>query len=82
MAFSTVPAQVPACPVPTQLRFRDLKARGIVGNWVTLRHWVNKRGFPPGRRVGNTRLWDEPAIAAWLDALPSETKPGPVRAPE
>jgi hypothetical protein len=69
---------VPAMPlVPTQLRFCDLKARGIVRNWVTLRHWVNKRGFPPGRRVGNTRLWDEPAVAAWLDALPTETKPWP-----
>jgi hypothetical protein len=64
--------------LPTQLRFRDLRARGIVRNWVTLRHWINKRGFPPGRKAGpNTRLWDEPEIAAWLESCPTETKPGP-----
>jgi hypothetical protein len=61
--------------LPVQLRFNDLKSRGIVTNWVTLRHWINKRGFPPGRRVGNTRLWAEPEVATWLSGLPADTKP-------
>src|SRR5262249_24072358 len=34
------------------LRFRDLKARGIVGNWTTLLRRIQHRGFPPGRLLG------------------------------
>jgi len=62
----------------TQLRFRDLKARNIVTNWVTLNNWIEKEGFPPGRLVGpNTRLWDEPEVVAWLDARPTARRPNP-----
>jgi len=61
--------------LPTQLRFRDLKARGIVTNWVTLRNWIANEGFPAGRMAGaNTRLWDERAVVAWLDSRPSAPK--------
>ena len=61
-----------------QLRFRDLKARGVVMNWVTLRNWIEHEGFPPGRMAGpNTRLWDEPAVAAWLASRRIESKPWP-----
>ena len=28
---------------------RDLKERGIVGNWTTLSSWIAKHGFPAGR---------------------------------
>ena len=28
------------------LRFRDLKARGIVTNWTTLTNWIKREGFP------------------------------------
>jgi predicted DNA-binding transcriptional regulator AlpA len=66
--------------LPTQVRFRDLKARGIVRNWVTLRNWVNTRGFPQGRKPGgNTRTWTEDEIAAWLATCPVDTKPWPSR---
>ena len=42
------------------LRFADLKARGIVSNWVTLERWKRLYGFPPGRLIGpNTRAWEE-----------------------
>ena len=54
------------------LRFRDLKARGVVNNWVTLANWINNEGFPAGCLAGpNTRLWDE---------LASPSLPGPRRA--
>ena len=49
------------------LRFADLKARGIVGNWMTLRRWIEREGFPPGVKLGpNTRAWAEGEIDEWL----------------
>jgi predicted DNA-binding transcriptional regulator AlpA len=48
------------------LRFSDLKRMGVVGNWQTLNRWIEKEGFPPGIKVGNTRLWLESEIDAWL----------------
>jgi predicted DNA-binding transcriptional regulator AlpA len=56
----------------TFLRFKDLKARGIVGNWPTLLRWIKDEGFPPGRYLApNTRAWSEAEIEAWLAARPS-----------
>jgi predicted DNA-binding transcriptional regulator AlpA len=66
-----------------QLRYRDLKERGLFNNRVTLGLWIKEQGFPPGRLVGpNTRLWDEAEIAAWLASRPTEPKaaPEPIRA--
>ena len=49
------------------LRFRDLKARGIVNNWTTLRNWQKREGFPPGILLGpNSRAWAEDEIERWL----------------
>jgi predicted DNA-binding transcriptional regulator AlpA len=48
------------------LRFRDLKRMGVVSNWQTLKRWVEKEGFPPGIKIGNTRLWPESEVMAWL----------------
>jgi predicted DNA-binding transcriptional regulator AlpA len=49
------------------LRFADLKERGIVNNWPTLRRWIQYQGFPPGIVLGpNTRAWTESEIDAWL----------------
>ena len=51
------------------LRFPDLKARGIVNNWMTLRRWIEREGFPPGKKIGpNTRAWTEAEIEAWLQS--------------
>lgn len=55
------------------VRFKDLKARGIVQSWPSLRYKIRNNGFPPGRMLGpNTRAWTEAEIQAWLDALPVE----------
>lgn len=66
--------------LPTQLRFRDLKTRGIVTNWVTLNSWINNQGFPPGRLIGpNCRVWAESDVVTWLESRPSARKPAPAR---
>lgn len=58
---------------PTLLRFADLKARGIVANWVTLRKWIQHEGFPPGFMIGpNSRAWREADIESWLQSRPIE----------
>ncbi len=54
------------------LRFADLKARGVVGNWMTLKRWIDRENFPPGIKLGpNTRAWDEALVAEWLAGRPS-----------
>ncbi len=53
------------------LRFRDLKERGIVGNWPTLKARIQRDNFPPGRMVGpNSRAWLESEIEAWIKSRP------------
>ncbi len=65
----------------TLLRFSDLQARGVVNNWVTLRRWIDREGFPTGRMLGpNTRAWSEDEIAAWIASRPTDTKPNPKEA--
>jgi predicted DNA-binding transcriptional regulator AlpA len=62
--------------VSVYLRFRDLVARGILRNRVTLASWVKNHGFPPGTLIGpNTRAWSECEIEAWLAARPTAPKP-------
>jgi predicted DNA-binding transcriptional regulator AlpA len=63
-----------------RLRFRDLKARGIVNNRPTLRNWIRDRGFPAGQLTGpNTRTWDEDTeINPWLASRPTAPKPTPI----
>ncbi len=60
------------CAVHSYLRFNDLKDKGIVSNWTTLRRWIRDGRFPPGRMIGpNSRAWTEDEIAefqAKLDA--------------
>ncbi len=49
------------------LRFPDLKARGIVNNWMTLRRWIEREGFPAGVKLGpNTRAWDAAEVETWI----------------
>jgi predicted DNA-binding transcriptional regulator AlpA len=57
------------------LRFRDLKTRGIVNNWTTLRRWIKEGRFPPGRLIGpNTRVWTEEEIERWIASCPTTAK--------
>lgn len=60
--------------IPSLLRFADLEERGVVRNWVTLKHWIDHEGFPPGRMLGpNTRAWTEQEIAEWISTRPLPT---------
>ena len=65
--------------IRTLLRFADLKARGIVNNWVTLRDWIEREGFPAGTLLGpNTRVWPEQEIADWIASRPTAPKLIPI----
>src|SRR5262245_21492062 len=52
----------------TYVRFSDLKRMGVVGNWQTLKRWIERENFPAGIKVGNTRLWALSEINAWLES--------------
>ena len=59
-----------------RLRYRDLEARGIVRNRVTLANWIRDQGFPPGQLTGpNTRTWGEDEVDGWLSTRPVAPKP-------
>ena len=59
------------------LRFRDLKARGIIASWPMLKLRVARDGFPPGRLIGPTaRAWTEAEVDAWIASRPV-TGPAP-----
>jgi len=51
----------------THLRYADLVARGFVSNWPTLMRWIKQEGFPPGFKIGNTRLWLLSEILEWFE---------------
>jgi predicted DNA-binding transcriptional regulator AlpA len=54
------------------LRFRDLRERGIIPNWPTLRARIDRDGFPTGRMIGpNARAWTEAEIEAWIKSRPT-----------
>jgi predicted DNA-binding transcriptional regulator AlpA len=55
------------------LRYRDLVARGIVRNRMTLRRRIALDDFPPGRMTGpNERTWTADEIDAWVKSRPIE----------
>ena len=63
------------------LRFRDLKERGICRDWGSLKRFVERFGFPPGRYIApNSRVWTEAEVNAWIDALPTRVL-NPVKPP-
>ncbi len=65
--------------ISRQLRYRDLKARGIVNNRVTLGNWIRDQGFPPGQLIGpNTRTWTEDEVADYLKGRPTAPKLTPI----
>jgi predicted DNA-binding transcriptional regulator AlpA len=55
--------------LPTYLRFKDLKAAGIVNNWMTLERRIKDSNFPKGRYLGKNhrlRAWTEEEVMAWI----------------
>jgi predicted DNA-binding transcriptional regulator AlpA len=51
------------------LRFRHLKALGIVSNRQTLSRWLKDYAFPPGQMIGgNSRVWRRADVDAWMAA--------------
>lgn len=57
--------------LPTFIRFKDLKARGIVDSWPQLGRLMRDRGFPRGIMLGaNTRAWTTDEVADWLGRQP------------
>jgi hypothetical protein len=64
--------------VEKRLRFADLRALGLVNNWVTLKNWIKKRGFPQGQLTGpNSRTWSEAEVKDWVAKRPTTAKPVP-----
>jgi hypothetical protein len=57
------------------VRFYDLRAAGIVGNWPQLYNLIDDYGFPAGRLLSpNCRVWEVRDVLVWLDARPTERK--------
>jgi len=58
--------------LPVYVRFRDLVAAGIVGNWPTLLRMIAEEEFPPGIELSrNRRAWRLDAVESWLAARPT-----------
>ena len=58
-----------------RLRFSDLRERGIVKNWATLRNRIRDNGFPTGKLTGpNERTWGEQEVQEWINNCPTAAK--------
>lgn len=67
---------VARAPLRKWVRFRDLKAAGVVENWTQLRRLIETEDFPSGRYAGkNTRLWTADEVEDWMDSRPSAVEP-------
>ncbi|MGD0187800.1 MAG: hypothetical protein ABSC25_21490 [Roseiarcus sp.] len=53
-------------------RFVDLKAAGLFHSRMTLDRAIARGDFPPGRLMGNCRIWTLEEIEASLAQLPTE----------
>ncbi|HEY9460916.1 MAG TPA: hypothetical protein VIR04_08955 [Paralcaligenes sp.] len=66
--------------VEPRLRFADLVERKIVANRQSLKNWIDREGFPVGKRLGsNSRSWTESEVQRWIDGRTSDLKPSPNR---
>jgi hypothetical protein len=62
--------------LPVFIRFKELKARGIVQSWAELKALIDNCGFPTGRLLGpQTRVWETGEVADWLASRPTEKGP-------
>jgi predicted DNA-binding transcriptional regulator AlpA len=70
LAMAAIPA------AKRYLRFEDLKERGIVNCWPTLKRWVTKYGFPAGTYLTpSRRVWTEAEVEEWLARRADADKP-------
>jgi hypothetical protein len=64
-----------AAALPVYVRFKDLVAAGVVGNWPMLARLVDEQGFPPGILLGaNSRAWKLAEVQTWLAGRPTARK--------
>lgn len=55
------------------LSYKDLVARGIVRNRVTLQRWIKHNGFPKPIQIGpNTIAFSATEVDLWLSARASQ----------
>ncbi len=48
-------------------KFTDLVRLGVISNWVTLRRWELKLGFPRRIKLGMSAVaWPADAVDAWI----------------
>ena len=67
------PQRGPPSPLPTFIKFADLKASGIVANYCALRILIERHGFPKGRWFGSaTHVWTVAEVEEWLAQRPAE----------
>lgn len=67
------PQRGPPSPLPTFIKFADLKAAGIVANHCALRILIETHGFPKGRWFGSaTHVWTVAEVEEWLAERPAE----------
>jgi hypothetical protein len=63
-------------PLAELVSFADLRQRGIVGNWSSLRRMIDRDGFPVGIQLGpNRRAWFLHEVEAWVAARPAYVEP-------
>ena len=69
--------------LPTYIRFRDLKERGIVDSWPQLKFMIDNYGFPAGRLASpQVRIWSQDEVADYLanpPFLPARLRGEPAR---
>jgi predicted DNA-binding transcriptional regulator AlpA len=64
--------------LPRLIRFRDIRAAGIVDSWESLSRLIDDHGFPSGMLLSpNVRAWDVDEISKWLATRPTERKATP-----
>ena len=58
------------------ISFADLRERGIVKNWATLRRMIDRDGFPAGIQLGpNRRAWVSSSVQEWIASRPAYVEP-------
>jgi Prophage CP4-57 regulatory protein (AlpA) len=67
------PQRGPPSPLPTFIKFADLKAAGIVNNHCALKILIDDHNFPKGRWLGSaTHVWTLNEVEQWLANRPVE----------